>query len=80
MTFKITNNGTGDLTVSIGGLDGSDFTVSGKTNITVKPNKSYNLGITFKPGTTGNEAATLVLTTNDPNTQTVGISLTGTGT
>ena len=52
-TLKIMNNGTGDLSVSIGGVGGTDFSVAGKTNITVKPNKSYNLGITFKPGSTG---------------------------
>jgi len=79
-TLEITNTGTADLTVSIGGVEGTDFSVSGSTSVTVKPNKSYNLGITFKPSSKGSEAATLVLTTNDPTAGTVNISLAGTGT
>ena len=79
-TLKITNNGTGDLTVSIGGVGGTNFSVAGSTSVTVKPNKSYSLGITFKPSSKGNETAALVLTTNDPADATVHISLTGTGT
>ena len=77
--MKIFNNGTGDLTVSIGGLPGTDFSVTGSTTIIVKPKKSYNLGITFKPGSTGDKTATLAFTTNDPDAATVSISLTGTG-
>jgi hypothetical protein len=78
-TLKIINNGTGDLSVSIGGVGGTDFSIAGKTNITVKPNKSYSLSITFKPGSTGAETATLVLNSNDPAAATISISLTGTG-
>ena len=78
-TLKITNTGTGDLTVTIGGVAGSDFSVSGSTSITVKPNKSYNVNVTFKPGSTGSKTATLVLTSNDPAAATVSITLTGTG-
>jgi hypothetical protein len=78
-TLKIMNNGTGDLTVSIGGFTGTAFSVAGSTSITVKPNKSYNLGITFKPGSTGDKGATLALSSNDPDAPTISISLTGTG-
>jgi len=45
----------------------------------VKPNKSYNLGITFKPSSMGNKTATLVLNSNDPDVATISISLTGKG-
>jgi photosystem II stability/assembly factor-like uncharacterized protein len=78
-TLKIINNGTGDLSVSIGGLGGTDFSVAGKTSITVKPNKSYSLGITFKPGSTGDKTATLALNSNDPDAPVISIPLTGTG-
>ena len=77
--MKIANNGTGDLSVSIGGIGGTDFSAAASTTITVKPGKTYNLGITFKPTSTGNKATTLVLNTNDPNAKTVNISLSGTG-
>jgi hypothetical protein len=78
-TLQITNNGTGDLSVSIGGLEGSDFSVTGSTSIAVKPKKSYKLNITFKPASAGNKTATLVLNSNDPDATTISISLTGTG-
>ena len=77
--MKIFNNGTGDLTVSIGGLPGTDFSVTGSTTIIVKPKKSYNLGITFKPGSTGDKTATLVLSSNDPDAPVISVPLTGTG-
>lgn len=78
-TVQIANSGTGDLSVSIEGLGGPDFNVVGSTSITVKPKKSYKLNITFKPTSTGDMTATLVLTSNDPAATTVSISLTGTG-
>jgi len=78
-TLQIANNGTGDLSVSIGGLGGPDFSVAGSTNIMVKPKKSYKLNITFKPTSTGDKTATLVLNSNDPAATTISISLTGKG-
>ena len=78
-TLKMINNGTGDLSVSLGELDGTNFSVAGSMNITVKPKRSYNLGITFKPGSTGGKAATLAVNSNDPDAQTIYISLSGTG-
>jgi photosystem II stability/assembly factor-like uncharacterized protein len=78
-TLKIMNNGTGDLSVSIGGVGGTDFSVAGSTNITVKPKRSYNLGVTFKPTSAGDKTATLGLNSNDPDVTTISISLTGTG-
>jgi hypothetical protein len=78
-TLQIANNGTGDLWVRIGGLGGPDFSVAGSTSITVKPKKSYKLSITFKPVSTGDKTATLVLNSDDPDTPTISISLSGTG-
>jgi hypothetical protein len=79
-TLQIANNGTGDLWVRIGGLGGPDFSVVGSTNITVKPKKSYKLSITFKPASAGDKTATLALNSDDPDTPTISISLSGTGT
>jgi hypothetical protein len=78
-TLKIINNGTGDLTVSIGGLGGTDFSVAGSGALTVKAGKSYNLNVTFKPASSGAKTATLSLNSNDPSTPTVDILLSGTG-
>jgi len=78
-TLQIVNNGTGDLTVSMGGLEGTDFSLLRSPDITVKPKKSYKLNIAFKPTSTGDKTATLVLNSNDPDDKTISISLTGTG-
>ena len=78
-TLKIVNNGTGDLSVSIGGLTGTDFSVTGSGTLTVKAGKSYNLNVTFKPSSPGAKTATLSLNSNDPSTPTVDIALSGTG-
>ena len=78
-TLKIVNNGTGDLSVSIGGLTGTDFSVTSSGPLAVKAGKSYNLNVTFKPSSSGTEPATLSLNSNDPSTPTVDIPLNGTG-
>jgi len=78
-TLKIMNNGTGDLTITIERIGDIDFSVSGSSNITVKPKKSYNFKVTFRPTSTGEKTATLRMSSNDPDTPIVEISLTGTG-
>ena len=78
-TLKITNNGTGDLIVTLSGLAGTEFFMAGKSGITIKPKRSYNLKITFKPISTGEKATTLTLATNDSEKGAINIELSGTG-
>lgn len=52
-TLTISNIGTGDLQVTVSGLEESDFSIVGKSNFTVKPQKSYNLKVTCKPTAEG---------------------------
>ena len=44
-TLVISNIGTGNLIVTVSGLDGTDFSISGKSTFTIKPGKSYNLKV-----------------------------------
>lgn len=79
-TLKITNNGTGDLTITtITGLEGTNFSISGSSSITIKSKKSYNLKVAFKPTSTGSKTATLKISSNDPDTPILSVSLTGIG-
>lgn len=78
--LKIVNNTTGDISVSIGGLKGNDFTFPGGPDITVtmKPNTSSTLTITFNPRSKGDKADTLTVKPTDPNVPTVWVLLKGT--
>jgi len=78
-TLKITNNGTGDLLITLSGLEETDFRIQGSSSITIKPKKSYNLKVLFTPETAGSEAAILEIQSNDPDTPTLKILLIGTG-
>jgi len=78
-TLKIGNNGTGDLMITLSGLEGTDFSIQGSSSVTIKAKKSYTLKVLFTPKSTGLEAATLEIGSNDPDTPELNISLSGTG-
>jgi len=78
-TLKIGNNGTGDLVITLSGLEETDFTIQGSSSVTIKAKKSYTLKVLFTPKSAGLETATLRVSSNDPDTPTLEISLTGTG-
>ena len=56
-TLIITNTGTADIQVEISGLDETEFSISGKNIVSIKPQKSYKLKVTFKPTDTGPDEA-----------------------
>jgi preprotein translocase subunit YajC len=78
-TLKITNNGTGDLAITLSGLEGTVFSIQGSNSVAIKANKSYSLKVLFTPTSAGLKTATLRMSSNDPDTPTLGISLSGTG-
>jgi hypothetical protein len=78
-TLKIGNNGTGDLSITLSGLEETDFGIQGSSSVTIKSKKSYSLKLLFTPKSTGLETATLTITSNDPDTPELDISLSGTG-
>jgi hypothetical protein len=78
-TLKIANNGSGDLVTTFSGLEGTDFSIQGGSSVTIKAKKSYSLKVLFTPKSAGLKTATLKIDSNDPDTPTLEISLTGTG-
>jgi hypothetical protein len=78
-TLKITNNGSGDLWITLSGLEETHFGIQGSSSVTIKAKKNYSLKVLFTPESTGLETATLTITSNDPDTPTINISLSGTG-
>jgi len=78
-TLKIPNNGTGDLVITLSGLEGTAFSIQGSSGVTIKAKKSYTLKVLFTPKSTGLEIAILEISSNDPDTPALDISLSGTG-
>ena len=78
-TLKITNSGSGNLVVTISGIEGTDFSVIGSSNVIIKPKKTCNLKVAFNPSSTGPKTATLKIISNDPDTPTMEIPFSGTG-
>ena len=78
-TLKITNNGTGDLMITLSGLEETDFSIQGSSSVTIKTKKSYSLKVVFTPTSAGSKTATLKVESNDPDTKKIDISLSGTG-
>jgi hypothetical protein len=75
-TLKITNNGSGDLLITLSGLEGTDFSIQGSSSVTIKAKKSYSLKVLCTPTSGGLKTATLKIDSNDPVTPTLDISLT----
>ena len=78
-TLKITNNGSGDLVITLSGLEGTDFSIQGSSSVTIKAKKSYSLKVLFTPTSAALKTATLKITSNDPDTPILEIPLSGTG-
>jgi len=78
-TLKITNNGTGDLVITLSGLEETDFSIQGSSSVTIKTKKSYSLKVLFTPTSGGLKTAILRITSNDPDTPILDIPSSGTG-
>ena len=74
-TLKITNGGSGDLWITLSGLEGTDFSIQGSSSVTIKSKKSYSLKVLVSPKSAGSKTATLRISSNDPDTPTIDISL-----
>ena len=82
-TVTITNNGTAELAVTSATITGTDATMFGPTNWTgsamVAPGGSTSLKIVFRPTSRGPKSAVLTIATNDPDTPSVTVILSGSG-
>ena len=76
-TLKISNKGTGNLEITISGIEETDFSIQGSSNVTIKPQKIYKLKVIFKPKSSGLKTTTLRLSSNDPDTPVLDLALSG---
>jgi hypothetical protein len=80
-TVNILNNGLatrGIASVQMLGANPSMFSVSPQTAFSLTAGTLQTLTVTFTPTSTGTKTATLQLTTNDPATPFINVSLSGT--
>jgi hypothetical protein len=79
-SLTVSNNGTADLTISLITLSGAEFGVSGiATPKTISAGQSATMSVTFQPTVAGAASGSLAITSNDPNTPTANVTLSGTG-
>lgn len=76
-SFKIYNTGGTNLNISNITTSNSGFSVVGSTSFSVSPNDSATVTVKFKPLTPGLKTGTLTVTSNDPDTPNLDISLSG---
>jgi YD repeat-containing protein len=83
-TFTVSNTSKSDLiigTLSITGTDASQFTGQNDTcsGQTIVPSSTCTVDVVFSPTSAGTKNASLSIPSNDPDTSTLNVSLTGTG-
>ncbi|HEX8926221.1 MAG TPA: choice-of-anchor D domain-containing protein, partial [Terriglobales bacterium] len=81
-TVTVTNNGAGTLVVSgvtITGANPTDFVQTNTCSAPISNAGTCTISVTFNPSLSGARAATLTINSNDPNSPTKTVALTGTG-
>ena len=82
-SVTITNNGTGDLridSVSLTGTNKADFSMSGGCGgQKLQASGTCTMSIVFSPASAGTKTASLSIASDDPDTPTQTVSLTGSG-
>jgi hypothetical protein len=85
-TVMVTNRGGDDLAIdmlNVEGADASDFSIGENedcTNQTLLPGESCAVDIIFAPLTSGAKSANIIISSNDPDTPALSVSLNGRGT
>ncbi|HTQ58885.1 MAG TPA: choice-of-anchor D domain-containing protein [Candidatus Solibacter sp.] len=80
-SVTLTNSGGANLMISLISVSAGPFGVSGITTpSTIVPGASATMNVSFSPTTAGSDSGSITITSNDPQTPTIAISLTGTAT
>jgi hypothetical protein len=80
-TLTLTNTGATNLVISLLSVGGGPFGISGITTpSTIAPGGSTSFSVLFSPTIVGGDSGSITITSNDPQTPTTIIALTGTAT
>ncbi len=77
LPVTLTNTGTGNVSISGVSASGTGFTASGGSGVTLAPNQSTTVTVTFDPNAAGSVTGGLVIASNA--TSSTNIALSGTG-
>src|ERR1700676_88222 len=80
-SLTLTNTGGANLIISLISVNGGPFGVSGITTpSTIVPGGSATMNVSFTPTTAGSDSGSISITSNDPNSPTTTVTLSGTAT
>jgi Abnormal spindle-like microcephaly-assoc'd, ASPM-SPD-2-Hydin len=80
-SLTLTNTGGANLIISLISVNGGPFGVSGITTpSTIVPGGSATMNVSFTPTTGGSDSGSISITSNDPNSPTTTVTLSGTAT
>jgi hypothetical protein len=77
LPVTLKNTGTGDVNISSASASGTGFSASGGSGVTLAPNQSTTVTVTFDPKAAGSVAGGLAIASNATNS--LNIALSGTG-
>ena len=77
LPMTLTNTGTGNVSISGVSASGTAFTASGGAGVTLAPNQSTTVTVTFDPNAAGSVTGGLVIASNAANSTNVALSGTG---
>lgn len=77
LPVALTNTGTGNLSISGVSASGAGFTASGGSGVTLAPNQSTTVTVTFDPSAAGSVTGGLAIASNATNSTNVVLSGTG---
>jgi len=77
LPVALTNTGTGNLSISGVSASGAGFTVSGGSGVTLAPNQSTTVTVTFDPSAAGSVTGGLAIASNATNSANIALSGTG---
>ncbi len=80
LTFRIYNTGDTTLVVSGINISSSDFSFVGPTSFNIAVNDSVERSVRFSPSAVVDYTDSLLIFSNDPDSDTLSIAITGTGT
>ncbi len=78
LSTTVSNNGDAACDVTLV-QSGNDFNVNGNNSFSVAPGGNQSVSVSYTPGEVGSDNGTLEVNSNDPDTATVNVSLTGNG-